>query len=162
MRSSTLLTVTLSLMFFAVGYDAMAQKHQHQGGMGQGMQMMQSSCPMHGMQMRKQHTESYSEGRIAFLKAELEITESQEPLFEAYAESVADNLTHMQSMRANMQTMMQAESAVERLSIHIGMMEGRLESLKAMQEPMQALFDVLSDEQKEKASQLMPGMACMQ
>ena len=162
MKNSKILTLTLSLLIVTAGFEALAQQGQHQGGMGKGMPMMQGSCPMHGMQMRKHRSKSYSKGRIAFLKAELEITEAQETIFEAYAKSMADNLKQMQSMRSNMHTMMQAETPVKRLNIHINMMESRLDSLKAMQGPTKALFEVLSEKQRKKASELLPSMACMQ
>lgn len=161
MRNSILIAFVASTTVLSGGIEAIAQQKQHQG-MGQGMQMMQGSCPMGGMKMNENQSHAFSKGRIAFLNAELEITEEQKPLFEAYAKKVTANLSHMSNMRENMQGMKQAETPVEKLGIHIDMMEGRLDALKTMQVPLEALFDALSEEQKEKASQLMPGMACMQ
>lgn len=160
MKNLTLIIFAVSIAVFSNNSEVMAQQQHHQGK-GQGMQMMQGACPMRGMQMNEMHSNTFSSGRIAFLKAELEITESQKELFENYAASVTANLSHMQSMRESMHNMMGAESPVDRLDLHITMMESRLESLKQVQEPMEALYATFADAQKEKASQLMLGMTCM-
>lgn len=161
MKNLTLAVVAVSIAVFTGSSEVMAQKKQHHQGKGQGMQMMQGSCPMQGMRMNEMHSATFSKGRIAFLEAELEITESQKKQFEEYATSVRENLAHMQNMRENMHNMMQSDTPVERLDMHITMMEDRLETLKEIQEPLEALFETLTDAQKEKASQLMLGMACM-
>lgn len=162
MKNLTLIIVAVSIAAFSGGPEVMAQQKQQHQGKGQGMQMMQGACPMQGMQMNEMRSsDTFSKGRIAFLKAELEITDAQNELFERYAESVAANLSHMQNMRGNMGSMMKAETPVERLDMHISMMESRLDALKEMQEPMEALFATFTDSQKEKASQLMLGMTCM-
>lgn len=162
MRKLTLIIIAVSIAAFSGSPEVMAQQKQHHQRKGQGMQMMQGACPMQGMPMNElRSSDTFSKGRIAFLKAELEITDAQKELFERYAESVMANLSHMQKMRGNMLKMMQAETPVERLEIHISMMESRLHILKELQEPMEALFVTFSDSQKEKANQLMPGMTCM-
>lgn len=160
MRNLTLTIVAVSVALLSFGSVVVAQQQHHQGKR-QGMQMMQSTCPMQGMQMNEMHSNTFAKGRIAFLRAELGITEAQEEKFENYASSIAENLSHMQGMRENMHSMMQAESPVDRLNMHVTMMESRLEALKELQEPLEALFTSLTDEQKEKAGQLMLGMACM-
>lgn len=162
MRNSILIAFVASISVFSGGIEVSAQQKQHHQGKGQGMQMMQGACPMRGMNMNGGKSHTFSKGRIAFLNAELEITEEQKPLFEAYAKKVTANLSHMSNMRENMQGMKQAETPVEKLGMHLGMMESRLDALKAMQGPLEALFEALSEEQKEKANQLMPGMTCMQ
>lgn len=162
MKSLTLIIVAVLIAAFSGSPEVLAQQKQHHQGKRQGMQMMQGGCPMQGMQMNElRSSDIFSKGRIAFLKAELEITDAQKKLFERYAESVTANLSHMQNMRRNMHNMMQAENPVERLEIHISMMESRLDTLKEMQQPMEALFATFTDAQKEKASLLMPGITCM-
>jgi len=63
----------------------------------------------------------------------------------------------MQGMHADMMQIMQAGNAMARLDAHIKAMEAMLESLKALKPGTQALYAVLSDEQKKKADQLLGG-----
>jgi hypothetical protein len=49
-----------------------------------GMMRMMGDCPMMGMMMGAD-TSTFTEGRIAFLKAELAITDAQKAVWEAYA-----------------------------------------------------------------------------
>ena len=126
------------------------------GMMGMGMMRMMAECPM--MMGGMGH---YAEGRIAFLKAELGITDAQKAVWDAYAAAIAKNLQGMQATRAAMLKMMEAKSPVERLDNHIAAMEGRLASLKEIQPPLSALYAVLSADQKKKADELLTGMGCM-
>lgn len=50
------------------------------------------------MRMMSEHVE----GRIAFLKTELKITDAQLPLWNSFAQAVRDNATAMQGMRGGM------------------------------------------------------------
>jgi hypothetical protein len=59
-----------------------------------------------------------------------------------------------------MQTM-QSGSAVERLQAHIRAMESMVETLKALSPATEALYKVLSDEQKKKANLLLGAGCCM-
>ena len=101
------------------------------GGMMQdrGMMGMVGNCPMMGGS-----NPSYAEGRIAFLKAELSVTDQQKDAWDAYAAAIKKNLAGMQNMRETMMNMMQAKSPVERLDAHIAAMEvksGRPEGAEA-------------------------------
>jgi hypothetical protein len=121
---------------------------------GRGMMGMMESCPMMG-------GTAHSEGRIAFLKAELAITDQQKGVWEAYAAAIKKNLEGMQGMRATMMKVMQAKSPVERLDAHIAAMEGRLGALKELKPALANLYSALSEEQKKKADELLTGMGCM-
>ena len=72
------------------------------GMMGPGMMDMMANCPMMG------GSSSHAEGRIAFLKAELAITDAQKPAWEAYAAQIRKNLQGMQDMQKSMMAMMAA------------------------------------------------------
>lgn len=133
------------------------------GMMGEGgmMRMMGRDCPMMGMAMGEGDGTAHAAGRIAFLKAELGITEAQKEAFDAYAAALTKNLEGMQAMRSTMMASMQAKTPVERLSGHLQAMETRLAVLNEVKPALEKLYGALSDEQKKKADQTMTGMGCM-
>ena len=122
--------------------------------------MMGRDCPMMGMMMGGSKS-TFSDGRIAFLKAELAITDSQKPVFDAYAAVLKDNLQNMHAMRQSMMGGMSAKTPAERLDAHLSMMEGRTASLRKVKPKLEALYAALSDDQKKKADELLTGMGCM-
>ena len=128
--------------------------------MGPGMMRMMGDCPMMGMMMGAD-TSTFAEGRIAFLKAELAITDAQKAVWETYAAALKKNLQGMQAMRQTMMKVMEAKTPVERLDAHIAAMDGRLASLKEVKPALAALHTALSEEQKKKADQILTGMGCM-
>ena len=125
------------------------------GMMGPGMMDMMANCPMMG------GSSSHAEGRIAFLKAELAITDAQKPAWEAYAAQIRKNLQGMQDMQKSMMAMMDARSPVERIDARIGMMEKRTQALKEIRTTLSALYTGLTADQQKKADQLLTGMGCM-
>ena len=124
---------------------------------GSGMMGMMG-CPMMG---RDSATASFAEGRIAFLKAELAITDAQKDAWEAYAAALKRNLESMQGMGQAMHAMADAKTPVERLDARIGMMDTRLAALKELKPALQGLYGALSAEQKKKADEVLTGMGCM-
>lgn len=147
----------------------MGQGHHMRGpGMGRGMmgrgmmqgRMMGRDCPMMGMMMGG-GSKTFAKGRIAFLKAELGITENQKDVFNAYAVALQDNLESMRGMRQAMMGAMSVKTPVERLDAHLGMMENRLASLKEVKPKLEALYAAFTDDQKKKANTLLTGMGCM-
>ncbi len=127
-----------------------------QGGMQGGGMMGMRNCPMFSG-----GAAAHAEGRIAFLKAELGITDQQKGVWDAYAAAVKKNLEGMQAMRETMMKVMQAKSPVERVDARIAGMESRLGALKEMKPALTALYAALSDDQKKKADELLTGMGCM-
>lgn len=124
------------------------------GMMGGGMMELMQNCPMMG-------GASHTEGRIAFLRAELGITDAHKAVWEAYATQLKANLQGMAGMQRSMTAMMSAKSPGERLDASITMMEGRLKALKDVKPALAALYAALTPEQKAKADQLLTGMGCM-
>ena len=124
--------------------------------MGRGMMGMMNDCPMMGGD-----TSTFTEGRIAFLKAELAITDAQKSVWDAYAAALQKNLQGMQAMRQTMMKVMEAKTPVERLDAHVTVMDSRLASLKEVKPALTALYAALSTEQKKKADQILTGMGCM-
>ena len=116
---------------------------------------------MMGMMGGEGNMPSFVEGRTAFIKAELAITDAQKSVWEAYSAALRKNLESMQGMRKTMMGTMQAASPVERLDRHITAMEARLQSLKEVKPALADLYAALSDDQKKKADGLLTGMGCM-
>jgi hypothetical protein len=127
---------------------------------GRMMAMMGGNCPMLGM-MGGTDASAFTEGRIAFLKAELGVTDAQKSAWEAYAAALKKNLEGMQGTRQAMMKVMQSKSPVERVDARISMMEGRLSTLKEIKPALATFYNALSDDQKKKADQLLIGMGCM-
>ena len=130
------------------------------GRMGRGG-MMGRNCPMMGMMLGSEDGETHAAGRIAFIRAELGITDSQKAVFDAYAEALKKNLGNMLAMRSSMMAGVTSSTPVEHLTARIQMMEGRLDSLKGMKPALENLYASLSDEQKKKAGRILTGMGCM-
>ena len=124
------------------------------GGPGamQMMQMRQGGQMMPGM-MQFEHIE----GRIAYIKAELAITEAQAPQWNAFAEILR---TNAKSMREGMAKMMQTgmpTTAPARADAMVQMMTMHLDGMKSMATAGKALYAVLTDAQKKLADDMMHG-----
>ena len=129
------------------------------GFMGpRGMMGMMGGC---GMMMGGGEAPTFINGRIAFLKAELAITDAQKTVWEAYADPFKKKLQGMQNMHQMMQTVFEAKTPVDRLDAHIAFMENRIAALKGVKPALTKLYDALSAEQKKKADELLTGMGCM-
>lgn len=115
-----------------------------------------AGCPMMGDGMS-----THAEGRVAFLRAELGITEAQKAVWDAYAAALKKNLASMQAGQQGMMSVMAAKTPVERLDAQVAQMESRATALKELKAPVAALYAALSSEQRAKASQLLTGMGCM-
>jgi len=98
------------------------------------------------------------EGRIAFLKAELKITDTQTPLFERVAQAMRDNAKAMsdayQRHRADRD---KPRSAVESLQARVSAGQSRIEQAQRFLAAFTPLYDSLSDEQKKTADELLAG-----
>jgi hypothetical protein len=99
------------------------------------------------------------EGRLAYIKAELKITEAQEPLWKSYAGAARDNA---QAMSAHCTAMMGKNgldklSLPDRLDQHEQFMAAQLDALRAMNKALKPLYAALTDTQKQAANQLFWG-----
>lgn len=124
-----------------------------------GMMNMMGGCPM--MTGSTGSIATFADGRIAFLKAELAITDSQKSVWDAYAEAIKRNMQGMQGMAQIMTKMFDAKSPVERLDSQISAMDGRVIALKEIKPALDKLYSALTPDQKKKADELLTGMGCM-
>ena len=124
-----------------------------------GMMGMMGGCPM--MSTTGDPASTFAEGRIAFLKAELAITDVQKPVWDAYAEAIKRNLQSMQGMWQTMKAVFDAKTPVERLDAHINAMDSRVAALKEIKPALEKLYSALTADQKKKADEFLTGMGCM-
>ena len=118
------------------------------------MQMMSGMMPSDGAGMETMPGQRI-EGRIAYLKAELGITEAQLPQWSAFADTMRESSKAMRTaMMATMQSGMPA-TAPARSDAMIAMMTSRLEAMKTTSAAGKALYAVLTDAQKKTADELM-------
>ena len=120
-----------------------------QGGMGPGMMGM---C--HAM-MGQGDLKAMVEGRLAYVKTALGITDDEAAAWKAYEDASRANVQNMQSAHQAMMTAMQSGSATERMQSHITMMQARLDALKALRPVTEALYKALTSEQQKKADALL-------
>jgi hypothetical protein len=129
-------------------------------GRGPGPGMMMGGCPIFDGATDGRAL-VFTEGRIAFLKAELGITDAQKSVWDVYADAIKNNPQSMQGMWQMMKTVFEAKTPVERLDAHVAAMESRTTALKAVKPALANLYAALTDEQKRKADELLTGMGCM-
>jgi hypothetical protein len=103
------------------------------------------------------------EGKIAFLKAELKITDAQMPQWNAFADALRAAARRLGGMQATMMPggmMDQGNapvSAPDRLERMEKMMTSMLEGLKELKATLTPLYAVLTEEQKKMADELIHG-----
>jgi LTXXQ motif family protein len=165
-------TMVLALALSAIVSPSIAEDND-QAGLSMGM--MGGGCAMMGMMgggmmaggMMSQGTMwgrhagmgAMVDGRLAYLKDELKIADTQVEAWNGYAEAVKGRVNVMQGMRESMMGAMQKGGAVERMDARIGGMEAMLEALKAAKPATETLYSVLTADQKKVADQLI-GVDC--
>ena len=149
----------------AVAAPVLAQGWMMQGGQGPGMMqgmgpgMMQGGPGgwgrMMGMRGMMGDPAQHMSGRLAFIEAELGITDAQRTLWDAYADAVRDAAGSMSSMHERMIAMDTLPALPERLAFMEEMMSTHLAALQTVREEATALYEALSPEQKETADTVM-------
>ena len=101
------------------------------------------------------------EGRLAFLKVEIEVTETQRPLWGALADALRNTATSAGSAMPGMQGGMMAgdgtsaENPVQRIEIEENALTARLEALKELKAALEPFYTALDETQKQKANRLL-------
>jgi hypothetical protein len=134
------------------------------GGKMPMMDMMQKMAMMRqpggGMGMA---TIDRVEGRIAFLRAELKITDAQNEAWNAFADALRTNAKSLGEVRSSMMAAMAAQqNLVERFSLQEKWLAARLEGTRTIKAALANLIGALSDDQKKAADELLaPHMGMM-
>lgn len=113
------------------------------------MGMMGSVMPMMSGMMS-----SHIEDRLAFLKTELKVTTEQSAAWDRYADAYREAATSMHAMRNSMMGMMQGDLP-SRLAVREKMMQAHVDALKTISGPLNALYAVLTIDQKKAADDLI-------
>jgi hypothetical protein len=99
------------------------------------------------------------EGRIAFLKTELKVTEAQQPLWDALAEAIRAGAAAagemMSGMQAGMPMDVSGSSALQRIEAQEKALASRLESLRQLRAALEPFYAALDAAQKEEADKLL-------
>jgi len=105
---------------------------------------------------------SYLEGRLAFVKAELAIEQTQEANWQTFAAAVRDRAQPMfHGMHGMHDASTDGSGFPARIDAHIKMLDDRLSGLKAIRAAAVGLYQDLSPAQKQKADTLLPMSLCM-
>jgi len=169
--------VWLVLMLALIAGPALAQQPQHDerhpptapaaagpgmpGGMAGGgdmpmMGMMRMMMGREGMAMMSGMAR-HVEGRLAFLKTELKITDAQLPLWNAVADAMRANAKTMGDMAGGMMGGSQTTILPDKLAMREKMMAAHLEALRKFKAAVDPLYAALSEEQKKTADELLAG-----
>jgi len=98
------------------------------------------------------------EGRIAFLRTELKITEAQTSAWNVFADALRTNAKKLGEARGSMMRgagQPQAPSMTERLDLQEKWLLARLESTRTIKSAVAGLYGTLSDDQKKTANELL-------
>jgi hypothetical protein len=103
------------------------------------------------------------EGRIAFLRTELKITETQTGAWNVFADALRSNAKKLGEMRSTMMpgaapqpaATQQAPTMTERLDLQEKWLLAQLESTRTMKSAVAGLYGALSDDQKKTANDLL-------
>jgi len=124
--------------------------------MGPNMMSMMSMLASMGQMMAPEHVE----GRLAFLRTELGITEAQQPLWDAFAGALRANARGIAGTMANTQGTMPAPSAAllalpQRIELQERMLAARLDGLRQVSAALGPLYAALDDAQKRTFDTLL-------
>lgn len=131
---------------------------QPPGGMG--MDMMRMMQSMHATMMGPGRmgmgmTERV-EGRIAFLRAELKITDAQTSAWNGFADALRANAQKLTAARpAMMPPAGGQQTLTERLDAQERWLTARLEGLRSIKAAFTPLFGTFSEEQKKTATEIL-------
>jgi cell pole-organizing protein PopZ len=180
LKSKTLITLTFAAMLAAStqGY-AQAQPDAHHSGQGthsteaapgnqdqsrmsmpmmmnmmsEMMNMMSSGgakMNMSGMGMTE-----HTAGRIAFLRAELQITDAQSKAWDAFADALRNIGSQLKQTDMPMIAEASAPQLLAQLESQERMLTARLEGVRAMKAAFAPLYDALSTEQRKTVDDLL-------
>ena len=178
LKSKTLITLTFTAMLAASaqGYAQTQPEHhltpdthsteaapgnQDQSGMSMPMMMnmMSEMMKMMGsggaqMNMSGMGMTEHTAGRIAFMRAELQITDAQSKTWDAFADAMQKIGSQMKA-DIPMMAKASAPQLLARLDSQERMLTARLEGVRAMKAAFAPLYDALSAEQRKTADALL-------
>lgn len=138
---------------------------QHSGMMGPGgmmdgdmmdnMRRMMGMMSMMGAGMPR--GAEHIEGRLAFLKTELKITDAQAPEWNVFADAVRANAKAMAETHKQVMSQGSPKTLPERLALEQKAMTAHLEAFNTTTSALDKLYDALSVDQKKVADEIIVG-----
>lgn len=118
---------------------------------------MMGSGRHHGMMMAPGMIQAFAEGKLAFLKSLLGITEAQSGPWNTFADVVrAQAKSLAESQQKRMPASGQPELSLPQwVDLHLETMEEHLAAMKKIKPALDALYQALTPEQRQKADQLI-------
>jgi len=145
----------------ATAQAAMPMMNMMGGPQMMGMMNMMGMMRMMGMPgpgMGGMGTIDRVEGRIAFIRAELKITDAQTSAWNPLADALRANAKKLGEVRKSMMatgTVPQTPTISDRLALQEQWLVARLEGTRAIKSAVVALYAVLSDDQKQTANEIL-------
>lgn len=107
--------------------------------------------------MRPGQTIEYSEGRIAFLKAELKITDAQSKAWDAFAAALRENAARLnEAYKAPDREAFEKMNPAERLGWFEKAIAARADAVKRARATLEPLYASLGDDQKKTFDRFIP------
>lgn len=125
------------------------------GDMMDNMRRMMGPMSMMGAGMRP--GAEHIEGRLAFLKTELKITDAQAPPWNAFADAVRANAKAMADTHQQVMSQGAPKTLPERLALERKAMTAHLDALNRTAGTLDKLYAALSVEQKKVADEIVVG-----
>jgi hypothetical protein len=137
----------------------MMQRGMERGRMGMDMgQEMTGRGMMGSAVMSMMMGAGHTEGRLAFIKAELKITDTQMPQWNAFADAVRGNVPAMNNMHQSMTSQHQVAGTLpERLAMEDKALSAHVAAFKKVEDSLTKLYEVLSPEQRKVADGIVLG-----
>lgn len=128
-------------------------------GMMQNMPMMAEMMRIMSIDMNSIPTD-HIEGRIAFLRTELKINESQTNAWNGFADALRGNTQKLDAVKRSLiendgTDQARALTLAGRLDQQDRWLSSRLEAIRAIKPALNALYGALSDDQKDVANDLL-------
>jgi hypothetical protein len=142
-----------------MGGDMMKMMQEMMGrhaGMMRGM--MADGAGMQDGMMGKMMAPEHVEGRIAFLRAELKVTEAQQPLWEAVTAALRENARGSAGMMQQEQDAQGLPTSLERRE---KLLSARLEAIRQLRAAVEPFYASLDEDQKAAADNLLMPMGMM-
>lgn len=140
------------------GMGMMGQGGMMDGGMAAGGMMGMQGMPMMAM-MHMMAGDEHIEGRIAFIKAELKITDAQEKTWTEFADALRKAAATSRETHHRMGAMSGSPGEValpQLVDQHEKRLANRLEAAQTIKAALTPFYSDLSDEQKKTLAQLYP------
>lgn len=141
------------------GQGSMGQGAMQQGGgmgmMGNDMRRMQQNQTMPGMTANGVDMTDRIDGRIAFLRAELRITDAQAPAWNQFAEALRSSRQHLLEARQQLAAPDSSNTPTARLDRYERHLTARLGAIHTARSALTQLYATLDEHQKHVADELV-------